>query len=157
MSIFEAAALIAAVSFALLAIAGVLVLARLGRVLAKTSAVLTDFSKSGDDLLDRASAAVARANAQLDRTDAVADSMDELGAGVSELAGQVTALAGAGRAITAGPVGKLAAVAYGVRHAVRLRRPPRRTVAGQLAREGERAAGELAGGGKELARGRQGR
>ena len=50
--------------------------------------------------------------------------MDELGTGMTELAGQVTALAGLGRAIAGGPVGRVGALAYGVRHAVSLRRTP---------------------------------
>ena len=45
---------------------------------------------------------------------------------MTELAGQASALAGIGRsvagAVVGGPVGRAAAVAYGVRHAVGLRR-----------------------------------
>ena len=63
-----------------------------------------------------------RAGRQLDRTESVAASMDELDAGMAELAGQVTALAGLGRTIAGGPVGRVGALAYGVRHAVSLRR-----------------------------------
>jgi hypothetical protein len=69
--------------------------------------------------------------------------MDELGAGMSELAGQVTALAAAGRAIAAGPAGRLGALAYGVRHAMSVRRPrrPRRTLPGRVMEPGELARG----------------
>jgi hypothetical protein len=45
---------------------------------------------------------------------------------MTELAGQASALAGIGKsiagAVVGGPVGKAAAVAYGIRHAVGLRR-----------------------------------
>ena len=52
--------------------------------------------------------------------------MADLGDSMTELAGQASALAGIGRsvagAVVGGPVGRAAAVAYGVRHAVGLRR-----------------------------------
>ena len=63
--------------------------------------------------------------------------MDELGAGMAELAGQVTALAALGRTIAAGPVGRTAALAYGVRRAVGLRREARRTLPGRVMERGE--------------------
>jgi hypothetical protein len=83
--------------------------------------------------------------------------MDELGKGMADLAGQVNALAGFGRtvagAVVGGPVGKAAALAYGVRHAVSLRRGgPRNAVPGKVVGgvgEGSRRA---AGRGKELSR-----
>jgi methyl-accepting chemotaxis protein len=124
----QTAALIAAISFALLALAAIVVLFRLARLMAQTSRLLS----RGDVLLDRAQAAVdgaqaavRRAGRQLDRAESVTASMDELGAGMSELAGQVTTLAGVGKAIAASPVGKAGAVAYGVRHAFGLRRAAR--------------------------------
>jgi len=126
MNAAEAAALIAAVFWALLVSVGVFVLFRLGRLLGQSSRLL----ERGDVLMQRAQtavdgaqAAVDRAGRQLDHAESVTASMDELGTGMSELAGQVTALAGLGRAIAAGPVGKAGALAYGVRHAVSLRRP----------------------------------
>jgi uncharacterized protein YoxC len=125
----EAAALIAAVFWALLVSVGVFVLFRLGRLLNESSRLVADVRAHSDTLLqqahkavDGAQAAVDRANTQLDRTESVSASMDELGAGMTELAGQVTALAGLGRAVADGPVGRLGALAYGVRHAVSLRR-----------------------------------
>jgi hypothetical protein len=48
----------------------------------------------------------------------------------------VSALAGLGRAIAGGPVGRVGALAYGVRHAMSLRRP-RRTLPGRLLERGE--------------------
>jgi hypothetical protein len=87
-------------------------------------------------LLIRANAAVDRASAQLDRAEVVAASMDELGAGMTELAGQVNALAGFGRtlagSVVSGPVGRAAAVGYGVWHAVGVRRGARRALPGEV-------------------------
>ena len=138
----ELAALIAAVAWALLVCVGVFVLFRLGRLLSQSSKLVADVRERGDVLLQRAQAAVDgaqaavdRAGRQLDRTESVTASMDELGAGMTELAGQVSALAGLGRTITAGPVGRAAALAYGVRHAVTLRRADhkdRRAVPGRV-------------------------
>jgi uncharacterized protein YoxC len=126
MSVTGVAALIAAVSFAVIAGAVLYLAVRLTRVLGEATTLVRETRAEQQAVLARASAAVDRANAQLDRTDAVVASMDELGAGVSELAGQVSTLAGLGRALAAGPVGRAAAVAYGVRHAVALRRAPGR-------------------------------
>ena len=145
MNAAEAAALIAAVFWALLVIAGVVVLFRLGRLLGESSRLVADLRERGDVLLQRAQAAVDgaqaavdRAGQQLDRTESVTASMDELGAGMAELAGQVTALAGLGRAIAGGPVGRLGALVYGVRHAVSLRRgTARRTLPGRVMDRGE--------------------
>jgi outer membrane murein-binding lipoprotein Lpp len=132
MNAAEAAALIAAVFWALLVSVGVFVLFRLGRLLSESTKLVAEVREHSDTLLqqarhavDGAQAAVDRANTQLDRTDSVTASMDELGTGMTELAGQVTALAGLGRAISDGPAGRLGALAYGVRHAVSLRRGSR--------------------------------
>jgi hypothetical protein len=69
--------------------------------------------------------------------------MDELGTGMTELAGQVTALAGLGRTIAAGPVGRMGALAYGVRHAVGRRSRRRRTLPATVIENGLRERGEL--------------
>ena len=132
MSLTGVAALIAAVSFAVLACAGVYLAVRFTRVLGDAATLVQETRADQQAVYARANAAVDRAHAQLDQTETVAASMDELGSGVAELAGQVSALAGAGRALAAGPVGRAAAVAYGVRHAVALRRGGRRTLTGQL-------------------------
>jgi uncharacterized protein YoxC len=134
------AALIAAVSFAVLACAGVYVAVRMTRVLGEATALVRETRAEQQAVLARASAAVDRAHAQLDRTDAVATSMDELGAGVAELAGQVSALAGVGRALAAGPAGRAAAVVYGIRHAFTLRRGARRALQGQVLGSAELSA-----------------
>ncbi len=149
MNAADLAALIAAVFWALLVCVGVFVLFRLGRLLSESSRLVADVRERGDVLLQRAQtavdgaqAAVDRAGRQLDRTESVTDSMDELGAGMTELAGQVTALAGLGRAIAGGPVGRVAALAYGVRHAVSLRRTTRRTLPGRVVKGDELASGQ---------------
>jgi Bacterial protein of unknown function (DUF948) len=165
MNAAEAAALIAAVFWALLVSVGVFVLFRLNRLLSESTKLVADLRERSDVLLQRAQtavdgaqAAVDRAGGQLDRAESVTASMDELGAGMTELAGQVTALAGLGRVIVGGPVGRVAALAYGVRHAINLRRaqpqgpPGRRSVTsralpgrvverGELARAGTRQEG----------------
>jgi hypothetical protein len=84
--------------------------------------------------VDDAQAAVDRANRQLDRTETVTASMDELGTGMAELAGQVNALAGFSKAVAASPVGRVAALAYGVRHAVSRRKA--RTLPGSVIEPG---------------------
>jgi hypothetical protein len=148
-NVAELAALIAAVFWALLVCVGVFVLFRLGRFLSESSRLVADLRVRGDMLLQRAQtaadgaqaaadgaqAAVDRAGRQLDRTESVTASMDELGAGMNELAGQVTALAGLGRSIANGPVGRAGALAYGVKHAVGLRRAGRRTLPGRVVAE----------------------
>ncbi len=145
MSVTGVAALIAAVSFAVLACAGAYVAVRLTRVLGEAAVLVRQARADQQAVLARARAAVDRAHAQLDRTGAVVASMDELGAGVSELSGQVSALAGLGRSLAAGPVGRAGALAYGLRHAVALRRGTgRRAVAGQLVNGQQR--GSAAGG-----------
>jgi hypothetical protein len=152
------AALIAAVSFAVVAGVGVYVMLRLVRLLTDGTKLVAEWRGRSDALFARANAAVDRADAQLDRTDTVAASMDELGAGMSELADQVSALAGAGRAIARGPVGRAAALAYGIRRAVGLRRAARRTVPGSVADHAQLADGraqpQLAQDPRQLANGK---
>jgi hypothetical protein len=138
MSLTGVAALIAAVSFAVLACAGVFLAVRFTKVLGDAATLVRETRADQRALFARADAAVDRAHAQLDRTEAVSASMDELESGMTELAGQVSALAGFGRtmagAVVSGPVGRAAAVVYGVRHAVGLRRGTRQRPAlpGQL-------------------------
>jgi len=134
MNLTSVAALIAAMSFAVLACAGVYLAVRLTRVLGDAATLVREMRADQQALFARANAAVDRAHAQLDRTEGVSASMDELGDSVTELNGQLSALAGLGRAVAAGPVGRAAAVAYGVRHAVVLRRGARRALPGQVVR-----------------------
>lgn len=137
MSVSGIAALIGAVSFAVLAVAASYTAIRLTRLLADASALVRESRAGQEELLGRANATVDRATDLLDKTtrqlnstEAVSASMEELGAGVSELAGQVSALAGLSRTMAGtligGPAGKAAAVVYGVRHAIGLRRGGKR-------------------------------
>ena len=89
MSLTGVAALIAAVSFAVLACCGVYLTVRLNRVLSDAATLVRETRDDQHVLLTRANAAVDRASAQLDRAQAVSASMDELGEGMAELAGQV--------------------------------------------------------------------
>jgi hypothetical protein len=139
MSLTGIAALIAAVSFAVLACAGVYLAVRFTRVLGDAATLVRETRAGQQELLARAGAAVDRANAQLDQAEAVTASMDELGASITELAGQAATLADLGRtvggALVGGPGGRAAAVASGVRHAVALRRGTqtrRNALAGQV-------------------------
>jgi hypothetical protein len=138
MSLTGIAALIAAASFAVLALTAVYVVIRATRVFGDASALIRQARDGHETMLARVNAAVDRTNAQLDRTESVTASMDALGEGMSELAGQVNAMAWFGRtmagAVVGGPVGKAAAVAYGVRHAVGLRRGKRQTLPGEVVR-----------------------
>jgi hypothetical protein len=64
---------------------------------------------------------------------------------MTELAGQVTALAGLSRAIAGGPVGRVGALAYGVRHAVSRRRRalPAKVIENGLTERGRTERGQL--------------
>src|SRR6201999_4424164 len=115
------AALIAAVSFAVLACAGVYLAARFTRLLGDAATLVRDTRADQQALFARANAAVDRASAQLERTEAATAAVGAPGDSMTELAGQASALAGIGRsvagAVIGGPVGRAAAVAYGIRHA----------------------------------------
>jgi hypothetical protein len=158
------AALIAAVSFAVLALTGVVVAVRLSGLFGAATAMIREAGEGHDTVLARVNAAVERANAQLDRTEGVTAGMDKLGEGVQELATQVNALSEFGKtmagALVTGPAGKAAAVAYGIRHAVGQHSDRRRpAVAGQVVERAQIAggAGSKSGApGKSSARSRNG-
>src|SRR5450756_1510233 len=99
MSLTGIAALIAAVSFAVLAGAGVYLAVRFTRVIGDAATLVRETKTGQQELLVRANAAVDRANAQLDKSEVVTESMGELGASITELAGQAAALAGIGRSV----------------------------------------------------------
>jgi uncharacterized protein YoxC len=126
MNLTGVAALIAAVSFAVLACAGVYLTIRSTKILGDAATLVRETRISQQALFAKANAAVDRANAQLDRTEAATAAVGELGDSMVELAGQANALAGIGRtvagAVVGGPMGRAAAVAYGIKHAVGLRR-----------------------------------
>jgi hypothetical protein len=126
MTLTGVAALIAAVSFAVLASAALYLALRFTRVLGDAATLVRETRADSRALFARANAAVDRAGAQLERTEAATAAVADLGDQMTELAGQASALAGIGRsvagAVVGGPFGKAAAVAYGIRHAVGLRR-----------------------------------
>jgi len=128
----DLAALVAAFFFATGVCAGVYVLIRLARMISEGTRLLADMRAQSDTVFERVQTAVDRANQQLDATSSVTAGMDELNEGMSQLTDQVSALAGLGRAISAGPAGRVGALVYGVRHAVAIRRDgtgrPERTV-----------------------------
>lgn len=137
MNVTGLAALIAAVSFAVLTLTAVFVAIRLSGLFGAAATMIREAGEGHDTVLARVNAAVDRTNSQLDRTEEVTAGMDKLGEGVQELATQVTALSEFGKtmagALVTGPVGKAAAVAYGIRHAVGQRGDRRRpAVAGQV-------------------------
>jgi uncharacterized protein YoxC len=118
----DLAAVVAAFFFAVLVCAGVYVLIRLARMISEGTRLLADMRAQSDTVFERVQTAVDRANQQLDATSSVTAGMDELNEGMSQLTEQVSALAGLGRAISAGPAGRVGAFVYGVRHAVAIRR-----------------------------------
>jgi hypothetical protein len=118
----QLAALIAAVFFAAGVCVAAYALVKLAGLATAATGFLTGMHERTDLLIDEAHAAIGRTNEQLDRTDAITANMTEVSANVAELTEHVSALAALGRALTVGPVGKASAVAYGVRHALDLRR-----------------------------------
>ena len=122
----QLAALIAAGFFAVAMCATVYVLARLARLIAVATALVTSYQAGAHDVLARSRAAVERADEQLARTGALADGVDQVAASMSELSVQVSAVAGTARLIASAlgaPVLRLAAAGHGVRHALAMRRP----------------------------------
>ena len=118
----QLAALIAAVFFAVGVCVAAYALIKLARLLTEATRTLTAAREQNDLVVRQAQAAIDRTNQQLDLTDAITANMNEVSANVAELTEHVSALAGLGRALATGPVGKFAAVAYGVRHAASVRR-----------------------------------
>jgi uncharacterized protein YoxC len=123
----QAAALIAAIAFAVLAAAGVYALVRLARLISEASRVVAEFRTRSDHMLGRANSAVDRAHEQLSRTDVITASMDEVSSNIAELTTDVSMLTGAVRTVLDGPIGRVAGLTYGVRRAIALRRPSQAT------------------------------
>jgi uncharacterized protein YoxC len=121
----QLAALIAAISVAVLAGVGVVVLIKLARLTSAATRLMTGYAARADLLLDEAQAAVDRTCEQLARTDSITASMDQVTANMAELSGHVSALTALARAISgaaSSSVSGLSALAYGVRRAVLVRR-----------------------------------
>ncbi|MGH3274117.1 MAG: DUF948 domain-containing protein [Streptosporangiaceae bacterium] len=155
MTAVQVAALIAAGCFGLLACAGAYVLLRIGRLLGVATQLVASCRDRADTVLDQAQTVVDRAGEQVARTESITASMHEVTASMSELSGQVSAMTGLAASLAGAlsvPVTGLSALAYGVRHAVALRRPAaavpaiappqvaRRSAAGTaMSRQGTRA------------------
>jgi uncharacterized protein YoxC len=121
----QLAALIAAVFFAGgVCVAGYALL-KLAGLASEATKYVSGMHERIDVVIEQAHAAIDRTNQQLDRTDAITSNMNEVTANVAKLTEHVSALAALGRALAAGPVGKAAAVSYGVRRAVGMRRAGR--------------------------------
>jgi uncharacterized protein YoxC len=124
-SVGQLAALIAAVSVAVIAVAGVVVLIKLARLTSALTRLITGYSGRANQLLEHAQAAVDRTNEQLARTDSITASMDQVTANMAELSGHVSALTGLARMLAdaaGAPLTGLSALAYGVRRAMLVRR-----------------------------------
>src|SRR5215470_12362559 len=120
-------AVIAAAAFWVIGVcAAVYVMIKAARLMSQTTAAVTSLRERQDVLIDRANATIDRASEQLVKTDAITASMDEVTANMAELTGRVTALAPLARVIAGSPgspLGKVAALAYGVNRALWMRRP----------------------------------
>ena len=121
----QLAALIAAVFFAVLACAGIVVLIKLSRLMSAATGMLTEYRDRADLLIRQAQEAVDRTNEQLVRTDAITASMDQVTANMAELSGHVSALTGLARGLSVAataPLHGASAFVFGLRRAVAVRR-----------------------------------
>jgi uncharacterized protein YoxC len=121
----QLAALIAAVFFAVLACAGIVVLVKLSRLMSAVTGMVSEYRDRADLLIKQAQEAVDRTNEQLARTDAITASMDQVTANMAELTGHVSALTGLARGLSAAataPLHGASAFVFGLRRAVAVRR-----------------------------------
>lgn len=121
----QLAALIAAVFFAVLACAGIVVLVKLSRLMSAVTGMVTEYRDRADLLIRQAQEAVDRTNEQLARTDAITASMDQVTANMAELTGHVSALTGLARGLSVAataPLHGASAFVFGLRRAVAVRR-----------------------------------
>lgn len=118
----QLAALIAAGFFALGVCVAVFVLFKLARLTTAATRYLSGMRERTDTVIEQAHAAIGRTNAELDRAEVITANMDQVTANVAELTGHISTLATAAKTVAAGPVGKVGALAFGVRRAVSLRR-----------------------------------
>jgi predicted PurR-regulated permease PerM len=121
----QLAALIAAAFFAVLVCAAAYVLIKLARLASTVTGLVTDYRERTDRLLADAQAAVDRTTEQLARTDAITSSMDQVTSNMAELSGHVAALSGLARGLSEAatvPLHGMAALAFGLRRALSVRR-----------------------------------
>jgi len=120
------AVIVAAAFWVIGVCAAVYVMIKAARLMSRTTAAVTSLRERQDVLIERADATIDRASEQLVKTDAITASMDEVTANMAELTGRVTALAPLARVIAGSPgspLGKAAALAYGVNRALWMRLP----------------------------------
>ena len=139
----QVAALIAAGFFAVLSCVAIFVLLRLARLMSAVTGLVTEYRDRADLLIEQAQAAVDRTNAQLARTDAITASMDQVTANMAELSGHVSAMAGLARGLSSAataPLTGLAALVYGLRRAIGVRRALQVATVAQAAPQNARAS-----------------
>ena len=120
------AVIVAAAFWVIGVCAAVYVMIKAARLMSQTTAAVTSLRERQDVLIERADTTIDRASEQLVKTDAITASMDEVTASMAELTGRVTALAPLARVIAGSPgspLGKAAALAYGVNRALWMRLP----------------------------------
>src|SRR5262249_44237232 len=106
--------------------AAVYVMVKAARLMSQTTAAVTSLRHPHDVLIESAHPTMDRASERLVGPDGITASMDEVTASMAELTGRVTALAPLARVIAGSPgspLGKAAALAYGVNRALWMRLP----------------------------------
>lgn len=120
----QVAVVAAAVAFVAGIGVAVYVMLKAARLVSDASAAVTSLRERGDLLIDRANTAIDQAGEQIARTQTVTASMEGITATMADLGGHLTALAPppAAAEATRGPLTWAAALAYGVRWALGMRR-----------------------------------
>lgn len=121
----QAAAVAAAAAWVIGVGVAVYVMLKAARLMSETSTTVAGLRKRGDLLIERANAAIDRAGEQIAKTEAVTASIEGVTATMGELDGHLTALAppAASQASAVGrPLARAAALAYGIRWALGIRR-----------------------------------
>jgi len=144
----QAAVVAAAAAWVIGVGVAVYVMLKAARVMSGTATAVTGLRESGDVLIERANAAIDRAGEQIAKTEAVTASMAGVTATMSELDGHLTALspAAAGGGSAAGkPLTWAAALVFGIRWAVGMRRGGRPGTVPQASRRAGAWPGREAG------------
>src|SRR5215472_7692744 len=150
----QAAVVAAAAAWVIGVGVAVYVMLKAARVMSDTATAVTGLRESGDVLIERANAAIDRAGEQIAKTEAVTASMAGVTATMSELDGHLTALSPAaaggasatGSASAAGkPLTWAAALVFGIRWAVGMRRGGRPGTVPQASRRAGPWPGREAG------------
>jgi hypothetical protein len=120
----QVAVVAAAVAFVAGIGVAVYVMLKAARLMSEASAAVTGLRERGDLLIDRANTTIDQAGEQIARTQTVTASMEGITATMADLGGHRTALAPPPAAAEAsrGPLTWAAALAYGVRWALGMRR-----------------------------------